>query len=221
MKTLLRETLTSIGAMLVLTFILCGLYPVAVWGISQAVFPAKANGSLVVRNGTVIGSDLLAQNFAEAKYFHPRPSAAGTGYDAANSSGTNLGPTSQKLMDSVKQHVEDYRKENNLPADVKIPCDAVTSSASGLDPHISPENAKLQIARVAKARGMSEEKVRALVDQITEGPDLGLFGEPRVNVLRVNLSLDAATPQPAVSVASDREIKAVETPGATTATKKQ
>ena len=221
MKTLIRETLTSIVAMIVLTLILCGVYPAVVWGISQAAFSNKANGTLVVRNGNVIGSDLLAQNFADAKYFHPRPSAAGTGYDAANSSGTNLGPTSQKLMDSVKQRVEDYRKENNLPADVKIPCDAVTSSASGLDPHITPENAKLQIARVAKARGMNEEKVRALIDQNTEGPDFGIFGEARVNVLRVNLALDAANPQPAVSVAADKGATAAETPAVIPATEKK
>jgi K+-transporting ATPase ATPase C chain len=137
-----------------------------------------------------VGSSLLAQGFTAPKYFHPRPSAAGQGYDAVNSGGTNLGPTSKKLIEDVKQRVADYRSENGLPPDVRVPADAVTSSASGLDPHISVRNALLQAARVAKARGIGEKDVLAKVGAHTEGRTLGLLGEPRVNVLTLNLSLD-------------------------------
>ena len=195
MKTLLLELKTSLLLTLVLAVLLCGAYPLAVWAGAQALFPAKANGSLLVdRDGTVRGSALLAQNFSSDKYFQPRPSAAGTGYDATSSSGTNLGPTSQKLSDSIKAAVAAYRTANGLAADADVPADAVTSSASGLDPHISVANAFLQVARVAKTRGLPADQVRALVAANTDGRDLGVLGEPGVNVLRLNVALDGAAP---------------------------
>jgi K+-transporting ATPase ATPase C chain len=193
MKTLLLELKTALLVTLVFALLLCGVYPLAVWGGAQLLFPAKANGSLVSdATGTVRGSALLAQNFSSDKYFQPRPSAAGTGYDAANSSGTNLGPTSQKLADSIKAAVAAYRTSNGLAADAAVPADAVTSSGSGLDPHISVANAQLQAARVAKTRGLALDKVQALIAAHTEGRDLGIFGEPGVNVLLVNRDLDQA-----------------------------
>jgi potassium-transporting ATPase KdpC subunit len=191
MKTILLELKTSILVTVVFAVLLCGAYPLAVWGGAQLLFPAKANGSLVTdAAGTVRGSALLAQNFSSDKYFQPRPSAAGTGYDATSSSGTNLGPTSQKLVDSIKAAVAAYRTSNGLAADAAVPADAVTSSGSGLDPHISLANAQLQTARVAKARGLALEKVQSLIAAYTEGRDLGIFGEAGVNVLLLNRSLD-------------------------------
>lgn len=193
MKNILIEIKHTIIATIIFAIICCGIYPLAVWGASQLLFPHQANGSLIKsKDGKILGSELLGQSFSSDKYFHPRPSAAGSGYDAANSSGTNLGPTSQKLMDSVKAAIEQYRKENNLPADTLIPADAVTSSGSGLDPHISVKNASLQIARVAKARSLGEDKVRDLVSQNTDGRSMGIFGEAGVNVLKLNLALDGA-----------------------------
>src|SRR5450631_748678 len=141
MKTFLKELWTSIAATVVLCVVVSGLYPVVIWGVGQLLFPHQANGSLIENNGQIVGSELLAQGFSGPRYFHPRPSAAGTGYDATSSGGTNLGPTSQKLNDSIKLAVDAYRKQNNLPADALVPADAVTSSASGLDPHVSVENA--------------------------------------------------------------------------------
>ena len=191
MKTLFAEIKTSVLLTLVFAGLLCGVYPVAVWAGAQALFPAQANGSLVTAaDGTVRGSALLAQSFTGDKYFQPRPSAAGTGYDATSSAGTNLGPTSRKLADSIKAAVAAYRTTNGLAADAAVPADAVTSSGSGLDPHISVANAELQAARVAKARGLPLPQVRALVAAQTSGPDWGLLGEPRVNVLQLNLALD-------------------------------
>lgn len=182
----------AVFATLMLAVVCCGIYPLVVYGIAQAIFPNKANGSLVVdRSGTVRGSTLIGQNFSSAKYFHPRPSSAGTGYDAANSGGSNLGPTSQKLNDTIKTNIVAYRVENGLSETDSIPADAVTASGSGLDPHISPRNAELQMRRVAKARGLSEDKVRALLKQNTEAPGLGFLGEPGVNVLKLNLALDS------------------------------
>jgi potassium-transporting ATPase KdpC subunit len=192
MKCFIHEIRGAVMATLVLAFICCGIYPFVVWGIAQAVFPGQANGSLLTdANGKVVGSKLLGQTFTAAKHFHPRPSAAGNGYDAVNSGGSNLGPTSQKLFDAIKARVETYRKENSLKPNVEIPADAVTASGSGLDPHISPRNADLQVPRVAKARGMHEEQLRELVKLHTEGPDLGFLGEPGVNVLTLNLALDS------------------------------
>ncbi len=195
MKTLLKELRTSLMLTLVLVVMVCGVYPLAVWAGAQLLFPAKANGSLIVdKDGTVRGSALLAQNFSSDKYFQPRASAAGTGYDATSSGGTNFGPTSQKLNDSIKAAVAAYRTSNGLGADAAVPADAVTSSASGLDPHISVANALIQAARVAKARSLPLDGVQALIAANTEGRDLGIFGEPGVNVLRLNVALDQAAP---------------------------
>src|SRR5262249_22096491 len=223
------------------------LYPAIMTGISQLVFPNQANGSLVNVSGKVVGSTLIGQNFAKPEYFHPRPSAAGSGYDATASSGSNLGPTSAKLLrgttktddkktvvvdfDGISLRVVHYCLDNDIPyessapldqfrdakgeiddlklvkafnddknplvfaAKAAIPPDAVTASSSGLDPHISPANAEVQAARVAKARGVSVDQVNQAVAQFIEGPDLGLFGEPRVNVLRLNLGLDQQFPR--------------------------
>jgi potassium-transporting ATPase KdpC subunit len=191
MKALFSEIRGAVFATLVLAVVCCGLYPLVVFSISQAFFHEKANGSLILdKDGTVRGSKLLAQGFTAEKYFHPRPSAAGTGYDAANSGGSNLGPTSQKLNDAIKDRIAAYRAENALKETDPVPADAVTASGSGLDPHISLQNAELQIPRVAKARGMTEEKVRELIQQNTDARDLGVFGEPGVNVLQLNLALD-------------------------------
>jgi K+-transporting ATPase ATPase C chain len=189
MKDMMKELGTSAVATLALGILLCGVYPAVVWAAAQ-VFPSRAGGSLIEQRERTVGSELIGQAFTEEKYFHPRPSAAGNGYDAANSGGTNLGPLSQKLIDSVRGRVEAYRKENGLDASLPVPADAVLASASGLDPHISVKNALLQMKRVAKARGMREEALRRFVEQRTDGRDLGLLGEPRVNVLLLNLALD-------------------------------
>ncbi len=175
---------------LVLAVVCCGIYPLIVFGIAQAAFHDKANGSLIVeKGGTVRGSKLLGQNFTAEKYFHPRPSAAGNGYDAANSSGSNLGPTSQKLNDAIKERIESYRKENGLKDNTPVPADAITASGSGLDPHISVRNAELQASRVAKARNVGMEKILELVRANTDSADLGILGEAGVNVLELNLAL--------------------------------
>ena len=175
--------------------ILCGVYPLVVFGAAQLLFPHQANGSLLVdKSGAVRGSALLAQNFTGAQYFHPRPSAAGAnGYDATSSGGSNLGPTSSNLVANITQNIATYRSDNNLATNAPVPADAVTASGSGLDPHISVANAEIQIPRVAKARGMSEDRVRELVKQNTSGRDLGVFGEPRVNVMTLNFALDQLT----------------------------
>ena len=190
MKALITELRIAIVSTIALAVILCGIYPAFVWVVAQGFFPREANGSLITEKATVIGSSLLAQGFAGERYFHPRPSAAGQGYDATSSGGSNLGPISQKLIDTVKQRVADYRKENGLGPDAPVPADAVTTSASGLDPHISVQNALLQARRVAYARGMSDEGIRKRIEEHTEGRTLWIFGEPRVNVLKLNLALD-------------------------------
>ena len=190
MKTWMQELKISLLVTIMTLVLLCGVYPLVVWGVSQAAFSGRANGSLISREGIVVGSELLGQNFAAERYFHPRPSAAGNGYDAANSSGSNLGPTSQKLFDAIKERVAAYRKENGLGEGTLIPADAVTASGSGLDPEISPANARLQIARVAHARGWEASKLEALVKTHTRGRFLGILGEPGVNVLKLNLALD-------------------------------
>jgi K+-transporting ATPase ATPase C chain len=197
MKEFFSEIRGAVMATLVIAVVCCGLYPLVVFGISQTFFRAKANGSLIVdQNGIVRGSRLLAQGFTADKYFHPRPSAAGNGYDAANSGGSNLGPTSQKLNDAIKDRIDAYRKENGLSGSESLPADAVTASGSGLDPHISLRNAELQAPRVAKARGLSEEKVRELIQRHTDARDLGVLGDPGVNVLGLNLALDTLGAQP-------------------------
>ena len=190
MKDLVAELRASIAATLLLA-VLCGvIYPFVVWAVGQGLFSGKANGSLLKVDGNVVGSSLLAQGFTAPNYFHPRPSAAGQGYDAVHSGGTNLGPTSKKLIGDVRQRVADYRTENVLPPDARVPADAVTSSASGLDPHISLANAMHQAGRVAAARGLTKEEVLKRVRAHAEGRTLWILGEPRVNVLTLNLSLD-------------------------------
>jgi K+-transporting ATPase ATPase C chain len=192
MKELFSEIRGAVMSTLILAVVCCGIYPLIVFAIAQAAFHDKASGSLIVdKDGTVRGSKLLGQQFADEKYFHPRPSAAGNGYDAANSSGSNLGPTSQKLNDAIKERIEAYRNENGLKETDAVPADAVTASGSGLDPHISVRNAELQTARVAKARNLGEDKVSTLIQQNTDRADLGILGEPGVNVLQLNLALDA------------------------------
>jgi len=191
MKNILSDIKNTIIVTIIGAVVLCGIYPVVITAIGQLLFPHQANGSLIVgKDGTVYGSELIGQAFSDDQYFNSRPSAAGTGYDATSSGGTNLGPTSQKLRDSVKAAVDAYRKQNGLAADAPVPADAVTSSASGLDPDISVKNALLQIPRVAKARKLSVDDVTALVNKYTKGRDLGFLGEPRVNVLELNLALD-------------------------------
>lgn len=176
---------------LVLAGVTCGAYPLLVTGVARVAFAKQSSGSLITNNdGRVIGSALLGQSFTSERYFSPRPSAAGAGYDAASSSGSNLGPTSQKLHDAIKNRIATYRRTNGLAADAEVPADAVTSSGSGLDPHISVKNAELQAARVAKVRGVSIEKVRLLITASTTKPDLGILGEAGVNVLALNLALD-------------------------------
>jgi K+-transporting ATPase ATPase C chain len=197
MKDFFSEIRGAIMSTLVLAVVCCGLYPLVVFGIGQLAFRDKANGSLIVdAAGTIRGSKLLGQGFTDPKYFHPRPSAAGNGYDAANSGGSNLGPTSQKLKDAIKDRIDAYRKDNGLSADQDVPADAVTASGSGLDPHISPRNAEFQVPRVAKARGLSEDKVRELIRQNTEGRDLGILGDLGVNILRLNVALDSLASRP-------------------------
>ncbi len=192
MKTILTEFGRSIVATLFFAVILCGLYPLVVYGVAKVFFPYQAYGSLLVdKSGSVRGSALLAQNFTGAQYFHPRPSAAGAnGFDPTSSGGSNLGPTSSNLVANITQNLANYRGENGLVTNAPVPADAVTASASGLDPHISVANAELQVPRVAKARGLSEDRVRELVQQNTRGRDLGVFGERRVNIMTLNFALD-------------------------------
>jgi K+-transporting ATPase ATPase C chain len=192
MKNIFAEFGRSMVATIFFAIVLCGVYPLVVFGAAKLLFPHQADGSLLVdKSGAIHGSALLAQNFTGAQYFHTRPSAAGAnGFDATSSSGSNLGPTSSNLVANITQNIGNYRTENNLATNSPVPADAVTASASGLDPHISPANAEIQIARVAKARGLSEDRTRELVQQNTSGRDLGFFGEPRVNVMTLNFALD-------------------------------
>jgi len=187
----MKKNLIISVLMTIVTTVLLGLiYPLMVTALAQVFFRDKANGQLVQRNGTVVGSRIIAQPFVSAGYFHPRPSAAGNGYDATSSGGTNFGPTNQKLIDRVNGDVAKAQAENPSRP---VPADMVTTSASGLDPDITPASAEFQVPRIAKARGMSEDAVRTLVAQHTQGRQWGFFGEPRVNVLELNLSLDSAT----------------------------
>ena len=185
---LMKQIYPSVAITVVLTALLGIVYPLVVTGLAYVIFPAKAQGSLIEKDGTIIGSRLIGQPFSGPGYFHSRPSAAGTGHDGAASAGTQLGPTSQKLVKTnVKTAADALREENpNVP----IPVDMVTASASGLDPHITPAAAEFQIPRVARARAMNEEVIRRLVREHTEGRQFGLLGEVRVNVLELNLALD-------------------------------
>lgn len=186
-----RNLLIAVLMTIATTILLGIIYPLVVTGIAQLLFPNQANGQLIRRDGKLIGSRIIGQPFVGPGYFHSRPSAAGTGYDAANSSGTNLGPTNKKLIDRVSGDVAQLRGENpNRP----VPVDLVTTSASGLDPHITPAAAAFQIPRIARERGLSDESLRQLVLKHTEGRQLGILGEPRVNVLELNLELDAHFP---------------------------
>jgi potassium-transporting ATPase KdpC subunit len=217
MRELIRETVVSFRATAVVVVLGCVLYPLAVYAIGHTVLRHQADGSLIDREGNpappedAVGSSLLGQGFKAPEYFHPRPSAAGAGYDAANSSGTNLGPLSDKLLNGVaddpktkdvdesfagvKQLVEAYRVENKLPPGTLVPADAVTRSASGLDPDITPANAGLQVTRIAAARGVNVDEVRGLLARQTKGRQWGLFGDPSVNVLETNLALDRELPR--------------------------
>jgi len=186
----------AISGVLVLTLLIGIAFPLLLFVIGRVLFPRQADGSLLQRDGVVIGSRLIAQEFTRAEYFHPRPSAAGNGYDPTSSGGTNLGPNNPKLIQGgadfagMRQLAEQYRRRNGLVPDADVPIDAVTRSGSGLDPHISPANAALQIPRVARARGLSQQALRQLVAQSTEGRQLGFLGNPRVSVLELNLALD-------------------------------
>jgi K+-transporting ATPase ATPase C chain len=208
---MLRQLRPAIMSVLVFVVLCSFLYPAVITTVAQALFPRQANGSLLERGGRIVGSELIGQRFSAPQYFHPRPSAAGAGYDGSASSGTNLGPTSDKLIngihrklasgeddpgnfDGVRDLAAAYRSENGLAEDAPVPADAATRSASGLDPHISPANAALQAPRVAEARGIPEETVRRLIYENTQGRQFGILGEPRVNVLKLNRALDGTAP---------------------------
>jgi potassium-transporting ATPase KdpC subunit len=193
----MRSLMVAIKMTVVLTLLTGIVYPFAMAGIGHVLFPAQADGSLIYHNGSPVGSSLIAQNFKAARYFHPRPSAAGTnGYDPTSSSGSNLGPTNKSFIDSVKQRTKGVEEEDSVPAS-QVPIDMVTASGSGLDPEISPAAAEIQVDRVAKARGLSADTVRALVNANTRPRSAGFLGEPGVNVLELNLALDATkTNQP-------------------------
>jgi potassium-transporting ATPase KdpC subunit len=190
MRPLLRQLRPAVVAVAVFT-VLCGLvYPLAITGVAQVVFPGASDGSLVRRDDEVVGSRLIGQAFASPLYFHSRPSAAGDGYDASTSSGANLGPTNPDLIDTVSERAEAYRTTNGLGPGTPVPVDAVTASASGLDPHISVANAHLQATRIADERGLSRTEVDAIIDAATDDRVLGVLGDPGVNVLAANLALD-------------------------------
>ncbi len=189
MSHALRYFTVSVRTLLLMTIVLGVAYPLAVWGVGQVAFRSQANGSMVQQNGLAVGSSLIGQNFDGPEWFHSRPSAAGGGYDAMSSGASNLGPTSPTLLRLVEKRRVQAAEENGVEPD-RIPPEALTASGSGLDPHISPEYAALQVERVARVRGLDTDQVRTLVDQNTEGRVLGFLGEPRVNVLELNLALE-------------------------------
>jgi potassium-transporting ATPase KdpC subunit len=190
MRGFIRQLRPAFMAVVVFTLLLGVVYPLVTTLIGQVAFGDKADGSLIVRDGKVVGSELIGQTFVAPGYFHSRPSAAGEGYDGAASSGSNLGPLNPDLLSSVQERVAAYRAENGLDDAVVVPVDAVTASGSGLDPHISVANARLQAPRVADARGLSLDEVLAMIDDHTDGRSLGVLGEPGVNVVMLNLALD-------------------------------
>lgn len=196
MAGVLNQIRPAIVMVIGLSLILGLAYPLAITGIAQVAFPDRADGSLITdSDGNIIGSKLIAQNFTEPQYFWPRPSAAGAdGYDGASSGGSNLGPTSQKLRDTAIQRADAVRLANQLPDSAPVPAEAVTASASGLDPDISPENAYFQALRVARARGVSEDVILEFIDGHTEGRTLGVLGQERINVLEINMALDEEFP---------------------------
>ena len=216
-----RQLRPALISVIVIMIVFGFIFPFVITAIARAAFPHQAGGSLLVKDGTPIGSELIGQGFAAPGYFHPRPSAAGSGYDATSSGGTNLGPTSDKLIngihkklpngkddpsnfDGIKDLAAAYRTENGLSSAEAVPADAVTRSASGLDPHISPANAEIQVARVAKARGVTADQVRKAVADNTDGRQLGFLGEPGVNVLKVNIALDTQFGKPRNAPASTK-----------------
>jgi len=187
--------INAIKILLIVTILTGVIYPLAMTGIAQLLFPSQANGSMLVQDGKIIGSKLIGQNFSNPSYFHGRPSAAGAdGYDGTSSAGSNLGPTSQKLKDAVLERINNERQQNNLAKSANVPSDLVLASASGLDPHITPDAAYVQVQRVAKVRNLSPNQVRALVSEHVEGKEIGFLGEMRVNVLELNVALDAVKP---------------------------
>jgi K+-transporting ATPase ATPase C chain len=184
----------AIGSVISLTLITGCVFPLALFAFARLLYLDQASGSLVRHHGVVVGSHLIGQPFVRPEYFHPRPSAAGTGYDGTSSGGTNFGPENPKFIEDVRKLAESYRLSNGLAPDTDVPIDAVTRSGSGLDPHISPQDAALQVPRVARARGLSEDTVRSLVATHTQGPQLGFLGNPRISVLDLNLALDQTAP---------------------------
>jgi K+-transporting ATPase ATPase C chain len=190
----MKKNLITAGLMTLVTTVLFGLlFPLLITGLAQVLFPNQANGELITRGGALVGSKLIGQQFSSPGYFHSRPSSAGTGYDAGNSGGSNLGPTNQSLIVRVQGDADRLQAENPTAA---IPMDLLTTSGSGLDPHISPEAAEFQVPRIAKERGLSEDVIREAVRQHTEPRQFGFLGEPRVNVLELNLTLDQISPKP-------------------------
>ena len=185
---------SAILSVILLTLLTGCIFPLGLFAVGRLLFHGQADGSLLTRGGIIVGSRLIGQDFRRPEYFHGRPSAAGAGYDGASSGGTNLGPSNPKLIEDIRQLAEEYRRDNGLSSDATIPIDAVTRSGSGLDPHISPANAALQVSRVARARALSEDVVRRLLSEHTQGRQLGFLGSPRVSILDLNLALDQAAP---------------------------
>lgn len=191
---MLKEFNSAIRMLIIMTVVLGAIYPLGMTAFAQMIFPVQANGSLIYKQGNLVGSKLIGQNFTDERYFHGRPSAAGDdGYDAASSAGSNLGPTSKKLLASIAERADQIRQENGLADDAIVPSDLVTASASGLDPHITALAAKVQVQRVAQARNLSEGQIMAIVEKNTENPQIGFLGEKRVNVVSLNLALDDVT----------------------------
>jgi K+-transporting ATPase ATPase C chain len=191
---MMQHVRPAILGLILLTLLTGCVFPLGLFGVGRLLFRDQAEGSLVTRGGMVIGSQLIGQDFKRPQYFHPRPSAAGTGYDGVSSGGTNFGPSNPKLIEDIRRLAEEYRINNGLQRDAMVPIDAVTRSGSGLDPHISPANAALQVSRVAHARAVSEDIVRRLLGEHTEARQLGFLGDPRVSVLDLNLALDQTAP---------------------------